>query len=564
MDIMPALVQIQNQILDGKLPLEYAYRGLHAPWMQISIIRLLRYLQEPGLDIYMLIQKTLQNVKLQIENAIGAAMVCECITTLVYHKVGDEMLASALLCVVDLMASPNSNLRYAGLSLLEIVLQQYKLPLSTAQQDVVLTSFCHPDEAMKRRTLSLLCTVAEAHNAETVCTQVVDYVCDQCSHNPHLQHDLISRAVALTDKFPNSQTHWHIAALIRVLPLARDKQAKAIQRRIQLMLLAGNGSLEQRTIARSKVLNILGKYSESKTVSTAVLEVYVWSLSQFCGAEDDQLVLEKLISLGYKVLHNQEPNTIMSYGVQNLLISIIQSAGHIAEKYDTAIDSLEEFLQETLKSHLADAYLRCTCMELLAALPHITVIHKVLQQPIQTETKLDFTLSFLDKYVCESLADNALPYQPKLLHIANPVLEITSLPSNSTTVPLAAAIMSSPCPSPLSSGTGSIVDFPRSESFGSEDSRSWSLRSPQKEDFRAKLLWSQEGRAKNVDSFVYVEHKEEVTPVPSDSKIQYLASLLFNRQEREAAGEEALQRDPLDELLSKDFQKLSASKPGKR
>lgn len=122
---------------------------------------------------------------------------------------------------------------------MEIVLQQYKLPLSTAQQDVVLTSLCHPDEAMKRRTLSLLCTVAEAHNAEIVCTQVVDYVCDQCSHNPHLQHELISRAVALTDKFPNSQTHWHIAALIRVLPLAQDKQAKAIQRRIQLTLLAG-------------------------------------------------------------------------------------------------------------------------------------------------------------------------------------------------------------------------------------------------------------------------------------------------------------------------------------
>lgn len=238
----------------------------------------------------------------------------------------------------------------------------------------------------------------------------------------------------------------------------------------------GNGSLEQRTIARSKVLHILGKYSESKTVSTAVLEMYVWSLSQFCGIEDGQLVLEKLISLGYKVLRNQEPSTIMSCGIRNLLISIIQSAGHIAEKYGTAIYSLEEFLQETKKSHLADAYLRYTCMELLAALPHITAIHQVLQQPIQTEKKLDFTLSFLDRYVCESLAANALPYQPKLLHIAIPVLEITTLPSNSTTVPLATAIMSSPCPSPISSGTGSIVDFPRSESFGSEDSRSWSLR----------------------------------------------------------------------------------------
>jgi hypothetical protein len=77
----------------------------------IFCLRLLRYAQEPGMDIYMLIQKTLQNVKPVIEDAIGAAIVCECITTLVYHKAGDDLLAYALLCVVDLMASPSSNLR---------------------------------------------------------------------------------------------------------------------------------------------------------------------------------------------------------------------------------------------------------------------------------------------------------------------------------------------------------------------------------------------------------------------------------------------------------------------
>lgn len=89
------------------------------------------------------------------------------------------------------------------------------------------------------------------------------------------------------------------------------------------------------------------------------------------------------------------------------------------------------------------------------------------------------------------------------------------------------------------------------------------LFSPQKEDIQAKLLWSQEGRAKKVDSFVYIEHKVEVNPVHLDSKMQYLASLLFNRQEQEAAGEKTLQRDPLDELLSKEFKKLSANEPGK-
>jgi len=120
-----------------------------------------------------------------------------------------------------------------------MVIKQYELPLSAAQQEIVLRSLSDPDEAMKRRTLSLLCTLAQAHNAEIVCAQVVDYVRDSCAHNPYLQHDLVSRAVVLTDKFSSSQTHWHIAVLIRLLPLVQDKQAKAIQRRIQLALLTG-------------------------------------------------------------------------------------------------------------------------------------------------------------------------------------------------------------------------------------------------------------------------------------------------------------------------------------
>lgn len=245
-----------------------------------------------------------------------------------------------------------------------------------------------------------------------------------------------------------------------------------------LFRISGNGSLEHTTAARSRVLQILGKYSESKTVSTAVLEVYVWSLGQFCAAEAEhgQRVLEKLVSLGHKVLCNQKPSTVISQGVRNLLISIVQSSAHVAEKCGTTVTSLEEFIHQTMKSHLADVYLRHTCMELLVTLPHITSIHEALQRPTETLTQLDFTLSFLDGYVCESLEGDGMPYQPKLLHKATPLFQIMPLPSDHATVPLTATELSSPCPSPISSGTGSIVDFPGSESFGSEDSKLWSLR----------------------------------------------------------------------------------------
>jgi hypothetical protein len=33
------LVAIQRQILGGRLPPDMMYKGLHAPWMQLSIIR---------------------------------------------------------------------------------------------------------------------------------------------------------------------------------------------------------------------------------------------------------------------------------------------------------------------------------------------------------------------------------------------------------------------------------------------------------------------------------------------------------------------------------------------
>ena len=76
-------------------------------------------------------------------------------------------------------------------------------------------------------------------------------------------------------------------------------------------------------------------------------------------------------------------------------------------------------------------------------------------------------------------------------------------------------------------------------------------------------MWSREGRARGVDPFVYVEHKKQATLVTSDSEMQNLGSLLFSRREQGTSGEDPSQRDPLDDLLNKDFQKLSVGKPEK-
>ena len=74
--------------------------------------RLLRCLPEPNKEVFLILQKTLQSAKPNAEKPIGAAVICECVTTLVHHRAGDELLASSLLYVADLMSSSHGDLRY--------------------------------------------------------------------------------------------------------------------------------------------------------------------------------------------------------------------------------------------------------------------------------------------------------------------------------------------------------------------------------------------------------------------------------------------------------------------
>lgn len=127
-----------------------------------------------------------------------------------------------------------------GLNLLDVVLQSQPLNLTSDQQNVILSSLQHPDLAVKRKTLMLLCSAANTGNAETICSQIIEFCINHCSESEHLQIDMVNRAISLTQKFPRYDDYWHVAMVIRILPLANQDQIDVIHNYIKRELSSGN------------------------------------------------------------------------------------------------------------------------------------------------------------------------------------------------------------------------------------------------------------------------------------------------------------------------------------
>lgn len=555
-ELVPLLVQIQHQILDGKLPLEYTYRKMNAPWMQISVLRLLQLLDEPTADIRAVIHKTLILAKPGSQEAIGVAIISECIAIMIKYKPNDDILPTAISHVTDLMSRKSNNLRYAGLDLLEVILQHCPLTLSPEQQEIIMSSLQHPDHAVKRKTLALLCVAANASNAELICTQIADYAQTYCSSNSHLRHDLVRRIILLTQKYPRDTDSWHVAMLLRLLPLASDNQVKIIHGSIK-SLLSDIGQQKNIGETRQKVIKILHKYSKSKIALTSILQLYVWVISRFGlpaveGKENKPAdVIKEIIELGQKIIRNEKKRDPFPQGVRDLLISIVHSLHYISvhkKEHGTGMDS---FLQELSATSKRDSYLRDICFELKCSLPHLTAIHDHTVKMQDKCDHLDFTLSFLDEMVCKSLESGEEPYRPP---------QVVQVFQQLSEMPLPAK--NSPCTSVISSEKGSLAG-----SWCSEDFKLWNVTRQLSPSMSPKVVWTKEGRVNPTENKVKAEssrspEQDSCSMHSSEASAASIFNLSLPEENSSVAEKSTV--DPLDKLLTSDFSKLTFNTLEKR
>lgn len=224
--------------------------------------------------------------------------------------------------------------------------------------------------------------------------------------------------------------------------------------------------------SKIKILQILRKFSGTKTAATSILELYVWVASRFYMLESDsnsERVIEDLVELGRKVMRN---NRDMPVGVQELIVSIITALSVIVERSDCVPCCLKEFLSEALATK--NIYIVDKSRELLRMLQLTKFITSVMSEKQGTFDSLDFTLSFLDNYVVKSLEQDGKPYIPL---VGGLVQNLTGSPVKSPShishinLQPYGQLPESPCRASSHGSTGA-----RTESISSAESLTWSLK----------------------------------------------------------------------------------------
>jgi len=218
--VVPSVVVILKQIIEHRLPRDYDYHRMPAPWLQIKLLKLLAVLghanQRTSEEMYEVLRQTMQVSDLK--TTIGYAIMFECIKTITRIYPQAELLAAAAENTARFMASDNRNLRYIGIDALSAIVS-VNADYAKEHQMVVVECMEDPDETMRRKTLALLFGMTNAQNAEFVVARMTGQL--EVTRDEFLKRDLVAKITSLAEKFAPSNS-WYIQTMNLVFECGGD------------------------------------------------------------------------------------------------------------------------------------------------------------------------------------------------------------------------------------------------------------------------------------------------------------------------------------------------------
>jgi AP-4 complex subunit epsilon-1 len=118
MDLVSHFIIILKQIIDHRLPRDYDYHRIPAPWIQEKILDTLSYLgagnEEVSKSMYDIITTVLKRSDDSASN-VGYALVYQCLRTITKIHPSKELLDLATLTISRFLNSQSKNLKYMGI-----------------------------------------------------------------------------------------------------------------------------------------------------------------------------------------------------------------------------------------------------------------------------------------------------------------------------------------------------------------------------------------------------------------------------------------------------------------
>ena len=194
-DLVPSLVSILKQIIEHRLPADYDYHRIPAPWLQMKVIRILTALgtgdKPASEDMYAILSEVASKADTGTNTSnIGHAIVHTTIKAIATIYPNPTLLTLAATAVTRLIESPNHNLKYLGVTSLTSLVKSHP-SAAAAHQMTVVDCLGDEDTTLQRKTLELLYVMASGRNVEFIAEKLLEFL--EKAEDEFLRRDLTGR-----------------------------------------------------------------------------------------------------------------------------------------------------------------------------------------------------------------------------------------------------------------------------------------------------------------------------------------------------------------------------------
>jgi AP-4 complex subunit epsilon-1 len=210
-DLVPDFVSILKQVIEHRLPRDYDYHRMPAPWVQLKLLQILAVLgasdKNASEGMYEILREVMKRADIGIN--VGYAIVYECVRTVTSIYPDPALIEDAASSISRFITSDNHNLKYLGVNALAAIVQ-IDSKYAAEHQLVVIDCLEDPDETLKRKTLDLLYSMTNPQNVTVIVSKLTQYL--QSATDQYLRAELVSRINQLAEKYaPSNQ--WFITTM---------------------------------------------------------------------------------------------------------------------------------------------------------------------------------------------------------------------------------------------------------------------------------------------------------------------------------------------------------------
>lgn len=407
-DLVSSFVSILKQITEHRLPRDFDYHRIPAPWIQIHLLRLMALLgrgdQASSEQMYEVIVDVMRRADTGIN--VGYAVVYEVVRTITTIYPNALLLDAAATSISRFIRSDSHNLKYIGIKGLAAIVKDHP-KYAADHQMAVIDCLEDPDETLKRKTLDLLFRMTNSVNVEFIVEKLLNFL--ETSNDEHFRSDLVTRITQCAETFAPSNS-WYVKTMIRIFVLAGDRVKANVTETLMQLVAEGatdddgeEGGEDLSEDLRTGAVEDFLVLIEKGQLPAILAQTISWVLGEYghlSTTNDKNTVMLKLVNLAY-----QTNDTVTRACVITALLKLVaQSGGECPEEVVTLVNEY---------SISASIDVQQRCLEFNALLRQPELLVNVLPVDASLEDiEVDSSLSFLDHYVQAALNDGAVPYSP--------------------------------------------------------------------------------------------------------------------------------------------------------